>query len=301
MTPVSFFLETIYNRREQARTRLHMKSQTGLVVADTASMEIAKRFVAARRNALPLNDFPGEPPAGLQAAYAIQDAAIELWPDQIGGWKVGRIPVELEDGFGIDRLAGPIFRDAIRFAAGADSVDMPVFDGGFAAIEAEYVAVIGQDAPAGKVSWTYEEAEEMISDLCVGLEIASSPLKTINELGPPVVVSDFGNNAGLIVGPSINDWRNRSIESMGCVSYIDRSKVGEGGAFRLTGGFVRSVQFVLELNAQRGIPLRSGDFVATGQTTGIHDIRTGQTGKLDFGDDGELNCAIVEMTPRNAG
>ena len=277
-----------------------MKSQTGSVAADTASVEIAKRFVAARRKALPLNDFPGEVPAGLQTAYAIQDAAIERWPDQIGGWKVGRIPVALEDGFGIDRLAGPIFRDTIRLAAGADSLDMPVFGGGFAAIEAEYVAVMGRDAPAGKLSWTFEEAAEMISDLCIGLEVASSPLKTINKLGPPVVVSDFGNNAGLIVGPSIDDWRNRPIDSMGCTSYIDGSKVGEGGAFRLTGGFIRSVQFVLELNARRGIPLRSGDFVATGQTTGIHDIRIGQAGKLDFGDDGELNCIIVEMPARNA-
>ena len=277
-----------------------MKSQTGSVAADTASVDIAKRFVAARRKALPLKDFPGEIPAGLQAAYAIQDAAIERWPDQIGGWKVGRIPVALEDGFGIDRLAGPIFRDTIRLAAGADSLDMPVFDGGFAAIEAEYVAVMGRDAPAGKLSWTREEAAEMIADLCIGLEVASSPLKTINELGPPVVVSDFGNNAGLVVGPSIDDWRNRHLESMGCTSYIDGSKVGEGGAFRLTGGFIRSIQFVLELNAQRGIPLRSGDFVATGQTTGIHDIQIGQAGRLDFGDDGELNCVIVEMTARNA-
>lgn len=278
-----------------------MKSQTGSDATDTASVEVAKRFVAARRKALPLNDFPGDIPTDLQSAYVIQDAAIELWPDQVGGWKVGRIPVELEDGLGIDRLAGPIFRDTIRIATGADSLDMPAFDGGFAAIEAEYVAVIGRDAPARKVSWTVEEAEDMISDLCIGLEVASSPLRTINELGPPVVVSDFGNNAGLIVGPSIDDWKNKPFESMGCVSYIDGSKVGEGGAFTLTGGFVRSVQFLLELNAQRGIPLRSGDFVATGQTTGIHDIQTGQAAKLDFGDDGELNCTIVEMTPGNAG
>lgn len=176
---------------------------------------------------------------------------------------------------------------------------MPVFQGGFAAIEAEYVAVMGRDAPPGKMSWTREEAEEMIADLHVGLEIASSPLKTINELGPAVVVSDFGNNAGLIVGPSINDWRNKPIESMHCISYIDDLKVGEGGAFRLTGGFIRSVQFALELNALRGIVLRAGDFVATGQTTGIHDIQVGQAGKLDFGDDGEINCAIVEMRPGN--
>lgn len=87
-----------------------MKPQTGSAAAETASLEIAKRFVAARRKALPLNDFPGEIPADLQTAYGIQDAAIGLWPDPIGGWKVGRIPAALEDGFGVDRLAGPILR-----------------------------------------------------------------------------------------------------------------------------------------------------------------------------------------------
>lgn len=301
MTPVSILLETIYNRRQQATTRLPMKSQTDSLGANTASLQIAKEFVAARRKALPMNDFPGEIPHGLEAAYAIQDVAIELWPGQIGGWKVGRIPVGLEDSFGIDRLAGPIFRDTIRFAAGAESLDMPVFGGGFAAIEAEYVAVIGRDAPTGKTSWTLEEAEDMISDLCIGLEVASSPLKTINELGPPVVVSDFGNNAGLIVGPSIVGWKDRPIESMSCVSSIDGSEVGRGGAFKLTGGFIRSVQFVLELNARRGFPLRSGDLVATGQTTGIHDLQIGQAGNLDFGVDGALNCEIVGMKPRDTG
>jgi len=108
-----------------------------------------------------------------------------------------------------------------------------------------------------------------------------------------VVVSDFGNNAGLIVGPSIADWESREPESMKCDAFIDAQAVGDGGAFTLTGGFVRSVQFLLELTAKRGRPLRAGHFVATGQTTGIHDIVSGQTGRLLFGDDGELSCTAT--------
>ena len=145
----------------------------------------------------------------LDDAYRIQDIAIELWGQRIGGWKVGRIPLDLEDQFESDRLAGPIFAPTIHEVASGSTIEMPIFDGGFAAIEAEFVAVIDSDAPADHWSWTPDEAREMIADLRIGLEVASSPLATINELGPAVVVSDFGNNLGLVVGPTIHDWQSR--------------------------------------------------------------------------------------------
>lgn len=266
------------------------------LTTETAELaDIAARFASARRSALPLSEYPGTAPRDLATAYRIQDIAIHDWTAPVGGWKVGRIPPQVEDHYGIDRLAGPIFRNTILNGADSELPLMPVFAGGFAAVEAEYVAIIASDAPAEKTDWSIDEAGDMIADLCVGLEIASSPLATINELGPPVVVSDFGNNAGLIIGPSIEGWRDRPLDSMRCDAYIDNEKVGSGGAFTLTGGFIRSVQFLLELNARRGFPLRKGDAIATGQTSGIHDVLPGQTVRLDFGDDGSLSCVIGAM------
>lgn len=263
---------------------------------DPALESVATSFVQARLTAGSLADYPGSPPADLDTAYKIQDKAIELWSGSIGGWKVGRIPPAVEDQFGSDRLAGPIFEDTILQVTDGDVPEMPVFADGGAAVEAEFVAVIGEDAPADKLEWSRDEAEAMISEVRIGLEIASSPLTNINERGPAVVVSDFGNNLGLIVGSSIANWRGRDPESMTCATYIDDAVVGRGGAFGLTGGIVRSIQFVLELCARRGFPIRAGELVATGQTTGIHDVTLGQKVRMPFGDDGsdgELACTIV--------
>lgn len=307
MTPVSLCTETIYNRATTSNNHkapISMKSRTSPAKskAEGASLQdIARAFVTARSEARALADFPGEVPADLDTAYRIQDSAIDLWPDSIGGWKVGRIPPDVEDRFGIDRLAGPIFTTTIRSAGSGSTLDMPVFAGGFAAVEAEYVAVIDRDAPADKRSWSAAEALAMIADLRIGLEIASSPLATINELGPAVVVSDFGNNAGLIIGPSIRDWSSRDLDTMRCRVLIDDIEAGEGGAFRLTGGFIRSVQFLLELAARGGRPLSAGSVIATGQTTGIHDVVADQTATLDFGNDGRLSCRIVDAAPISPG
>src|SRR5437870_11829034 len=59
-------------------------------------VEVARTFVDARRAARSLPDFPGVLPADMAAGYLIQDAAIGLWPDEVMGWKVGRIPNELQ-------------------------------------------------------------------------------------------------------------------------------------------------------------------------------------------------------------
>jgi 2-keto-4-pentenoate hydratase len=248
-----------------------------------------------------LDDYPGTPPADLATAYLIQDRAIELWSDSMGGWKVGRIPPAVEDQFGCDRLAGPIFASTILRLEEGVVPAMPVFAAGGAAVEAEFVAVIRNDAPAHKLEWSRDEAEAMIEEIRIGLEVASSPLVGINDRGPAVVASDFGNNLGLIVGPAIPGWKDRDPKSLCCATYIDDELVGEGGAYGLTGGITRSVQFILELAARRNFPLRAGQFIATGQTTGIHDVTPGQVVRMPFGkggSDGELACTIAAAAPQ---
>jgi len=69
----------------------------------------ARRFAHARRDGLSLPEFPGELPATLEQAYAIQDVAIEEWPDEIRGWKVGRIQEPWLKRLGAERLVGPVF------------------------------------------------------------------------------------------------------------------------------------------------------------------------------------------------
>lgn len=254
--------------------------------------QTAEQFVTARREGRALDGYPGELPADLASAYAIQEAAINLWPDRVAGWKVGRIPLHLEQAAGIDRLAGPIFSQLIQEASNDDVHTLSVFQGGFGAVEAEYIVVISRDAPSDKTEWSLEESKDMIADVRIGIEIASSPLASINELGPAVVVSDFGNNHGLLVGPSVADWATRDPETLTNETWVEGQSVGTGGAFNLTGGFLRSAQFMLELAATLGRPLCKGDVIATGQTNGIHDVVPGQTSRVAFGPDGELSCKL---------
>ena len=208
------------------------------------------------------------------------------------GWKVGYIAAERRDGSGDERLLGPIFSRQLWNATGG-STPIPVFAGGFAAVEAEYVLRLDADAPPGKQDWTPEEAAALPATLFTGVEVASSPLATINQLGPRVVVSDFGNNNGLVLGPQIPAWTTLDESSLLAETWVGDVHVGSGGAGHLPGGLRAAFAFALSRSARRGRPLKAGDYVATGNATGIHDIAAGQHARVEFAGHARLDCHAV--------
>jgi 2-keto-4-pentenoate hydratase len=261
-------------------------------------VEIARRFVEARLAARALPAYPGPLPADLSEAYARQDAAIELWPDQVAGWKVGKIPADWVAVVGEDRLVGPIFAANVQQQADGQCLPIALIENGFAAVEAEYIFVIGRDLPAERIDWSAAEAADWVSEMRIGIEFAGSPLATINHLGPRVVVSDFGNNAGLLLGPVVDGWRARTLESLSCATFVADQLVGRGGAAFISGGPLQALAFAMNRCARRGRPLRAGDLISTGASTGIHDIRIGETARVEFAGGVVLHCVAERAQPR---
>jgi 2-keto-4-pentenoate hydratase len=264
---------------------------------------IAESFVTARRRATALMAFPGKVPSDLATGYACQDRAITLWPDHIVGWKVGYIAPDRRDASGDDRVTGPIFSRSLWHDTTNHVLDLPLFVGGFAAVEAEYVLVLGRDAPADKLRWTSADAASLVAGLHIGVESAGSPLASINQLGPSVVATDFGNNAGLILGREIPEWQTQPDDVMKWETWIEGECVGRGGVSSIPGGLLEALAFALGRCARRGLPLKAGALVTTGAATGIHDLRVGQTATLSFGKWGSIQCRgvpAVAMTSNNA-
>lgn len=253
----------------------------------------AAAFVKARRAGVSLEHYPGAKPADLSAAYRVQDEAIDLWDEPVGGWKVGRInaPWDAQLGGG-DRLVGPIFASQIHQAADG-VIDMPVFEGGFAAVEGEYVFELSADAPAGKTEWSDAEAIALIGAVHIGIEVASSPYSRINDEGPLVTISDFGNNAGLMIGSEVSHWRSFDLARWTVETKLDGVRVGAGAASALPGGPLGSFRAALAICASRGRALQRDMMISTGAISGVHEARIGQLAEISFGDYGTLRCRIA--------
>ena len=101
-----------------------------------------------------------------------------------------------------------------------------------------------------------DEAAGLIDAVHVGIEIASSPFPGINDLGPAVTISDFGNNNGLVVGAAIPDWRDRATSKAGRSRLPSTAPVvGTGNAVDMLDGPIGAARFLFELMARRGIAL----------------------------------------------
>ena len=251
--------------------------------------KVAESFVSARRGAGSLVEYPGAMPDSMAEAYAIQDRAITLFGGTVGGWKVGRIWPPMSERFGAERLAGPIFTGQM-LSPGEDGL---IFAAGFGAAEAEYLLRIGATPEPGKTSFTLEEAVDLIDAVHIGIEIASSPFVGINEHGPAVTVSDFGNNNGLIVGPEVADWRNADIDDVEITSRIDGEVINTAKSSGFPDGVVGSARFLIENMVGRGIAIQPGWWISTGAITGVHPVKVGQRFEADFGAFCTLACTIA--------
>jgi 2-keto-4-pentenoate hydratase len=270
---------------------VHLHSPTP-TASDVAG--IAEQFVRARLAARALGQYPGTVPPDLETAYRCQDHALAHWPDAVAGWKVARVPPAQQAQYAEERLLGPVFAPNVQVATPGRTIECPVFEGGFAAVEAEIVICVGRDAPRDKIDWTLDEAADFVGELCIGIEIASSPLATLNELGVGAVVSDFGNNWGVVVGNTVSDWR--ALYEVTVHSYIDQEFVGRG-VTSIRNGPLGALAFTLAKCARRGRPLQAGAVISTGMITGVHDIRPGQRSRHVFQGLGEVGCRVVRATP----
>jgi 2-keto-4-pentenoate hydratase len=255
----------------------------------------AAAFVDARQGARALEAYPGALPANLAEAYDIQSQAIAAWPDRVAGWKVGRINTPWDVSLGSDRLVGPIFERQVS-RANETAAPAYIFTGGFGAVEGEIVFELGSDAPAHKVHWSVAEAEEIAVSAWIGVEIASSPFAEINDHGPLVTISDFGNNNGLILGTEIKAWRSAAAADWQIRTCIDGTEAGAANAGVLPGGPIESLRAALAICAKRGLPLRRGMFVSTGAVTGIHVIRPGQTARIELAGAAPIDCIAKAAT-----
>lgn len=268
----------------------------GYDVSQRQNNLVSHNFAAARIQALGLNDFPGQLPASLEQAYAIQNKSISMWDDNVAGWKIGGVPDAYKRKFNAEMLVGPVFERLVYPSKNPETI-VSVYGDGFAAFEAEIVFKLGADILPSETMSNVSDLLDKIDSCHIGVEIASSPLKTINELGPMAIISDFGNNSGLIVGKEISDWQQPGRKVQVSVD-IDNRNIGKQRSVTLDNAFL-AYEFLVNHCRSHSRILPKGSLITTGAITGVHQITVGAKGFADFGPDGQVTAVIEAIEKLN--
>lgn len=261
-------------------------------------LEVATAFVEARRRATIFGAFPGALPETLEAAYKVQEASIRIDGRPIAGWKVAGVHPDLREKLGATRIVGPIFTENVHHLPAGGMATVKVFANGFAALEAEFTAVFARDLEPDEDGFTDAAILSALEGIHAGSEVASSPLPSLNSLGPLAIVSDHGNNAGAVVGRVIEDWEKLDLAAMTSRMLVDGALAGEGSAEKLAGGPLESIRQLAENLKARGRSIRKGDIVLTGMTTGIHEVKPGAVARVEFAGAASFDIKVTAAEPR---
>ena len=239
-----------------------------------------------------LDAYPGgEVPSDLVSAYAIQDEAIAAWPDTVAGWKVAAIQPQWRAQYTAERLAGPVFSRAVWNAAN-QAVDVPLIEGGYAAVEAEFAIRLSRTIDLSQPLVDTRQLLPYVESVHVAVEIAASPLASLSALGPGAVISDFGNNSGLVVGAGLPLSLLSDPASAISEMEINGVVTGRGDASRIPGGPLAALLFLANHLASRGRTLAAGDWISTGASTGIHPVKPGDVVVARFNRDHAMTIRI---------
>ena len=261
----------------------------------------ARELVGARHLGHQLTAFPGSVPTQLDEAYAVQDGVLALDPGSVVGWKLGTISSSFRQQFAATRFIGPIMSGTVARANGDQPVSLPCREGWLTGIEAEFTFEIGEDLPARQKQYEPADVASFTDKVYASVEVIGSPIAGIIGLGPGAIVSDYGVNAGLVLGAPIPDWASRPPEALSVRVTVDTGPAIDGNAACISDGLSGAVAFVINEITRRGRHIRRGDLICTGATTGLHQVANSSDITIEFDGSGTVVLSIVGVLGTASG
>lgn len=261
-----------------------------MTLSDT-QVETAAAFLdEAFANGLPLPAIPADcRPLSIDDATRIAERRRSGHTGALDGWKAGASSLAQMRDLGVSTpptapLPAGVVRDSpADLDAGVYHLPM---------MEAEVAFRIGADLPPRDAPYSLDEVRDAVASAHIAIEAANFPFADGPAAGMPSIIAAGFAVASLIVGPEIEDWRERDLSALDVELLLD----GEVAARGLEGDARCDPLGVLLAMANdfssRGFGLEAGQVVTTGAAAAPTPANPGQTTTVRFGDIGEVVATL---------
>jgi 2-keto-4-pentenoate hydratase len=218
----------------------------------------ARRLVAARRGGEAVRS-DGVAPPDIAAAWAVQDATLEL-AGPAGGWKVGAKAPDVEPG------AAPLPASGI-YASGA-SLTGPAWS--MRGIEVEVAVRFARDFVPSSPDVDRLQLQAAIDCVLPAIEVVETRLADWRHSDPLAQLADLQTHGALVVGePSRVKPADLDLRQVEAYLAFDGQPVASCRGANVAVDVWRLLTWLAWHAAQRGRPLRAGDVVTTGSCSGM--------------------------------
>lgn len=225
-----------------------------------------------------------------ETADVISDLVAEEMSEPVAGWKLGAIDEQGRQRLQLSKpFIGRVFASRLwRSPATLSRLLLPE-----CIPESELAFRLRRDLPARSDAYGLDEVTDAIDACHVAFEIVDFSWPDRSRLGGRDFVADNGGCAGLVVGTAIADWPEKDLATEEFELRIDDRVVARGFAKSLD-VLLDRVTWLANHLSQRGIGMKAGQFVATGNWTGMTPMRAGQPAIARFGALGTVECVLPE-------
>jgi 2-keto-4-pentenoate hydratase len=246
-----------------------------------AISRFAQLLVHARRTDHKLAELPADlRPDTLAAAFAIQDATVEMLAEPVFGWKASFAA----DG---EVLYAPLLRSVV-FASPAR---VPAANAASLGVEAEIAFRFDRAMPPRERPYTRAEVADAVTAF-VAIEIVDSRYANPSDMPLLCRIADCFSNGAFIAGGERKDWRGQDLAKLAASLSVDGSLVVHRVGGNPAGDCLRPAVAMADVLRMRD-GVRAGQVITTGSHTGMNYAKRGQTVSAVFDAFGAAEVTFV--------
>jgi 2-keto-4-pentenoate hydratase len=245
--------------------------------------EIAQVIAGYRlgRRPLPALDSSVRPPDE-RSAYAVQDALHPLLAEPLGpvvGHKIGCTTAVMQAFLKIaNPCAGGVFERTVH----SSPARLRHADFLHVGVECEIVVRLGRDLTPAQAPFDRDAVAEAVAACMAGMEIVDDRYVDYKSLDTPTLIADDFFDAGCVLGAEVTDWRALDLSAAGGRTRINGVEVGRGRGADVMGHPFAALAWLANNLAQRGHPIKAGQFVFTGSVVETKWVNSGDQVEMEI-------------------
>lgn len=250
----------------------------------------AKTLADARLNDIRLDEPPRPDPQNAEEAYALQEAVTKELGFEVIGWKVGATNPVAQSALGANEpFVGPIYRErtfenSAELETAADALRIP---------EAEFALMLKADLPARSAAYGAGEVAAAVGSIHPAIEVVNKRLA--GNFGDHVnrVIADGGANHAFIYGKGTEIFNPADLAGHAVTVTVNGMDKAAGSGSNVMGSPFNVLAWLANHMSKRGLGLKAGQWVSTGLTTDVFQVRRGDTVVADFGSFGTVSVTFL--------
>jgi 2-keto-4-pentenoate hydratase len=160
-------------------------------------------------------------------------------------------------------------------------------------VEAEFAFEMARDLPPATAPRSRNEIAAAVKGVIPGIEIVDSRFDDWTTIGAPSLIADNACNAAWVKGAIVTDWQSIDLAAQAVRVIVNGKVLREGTGSNVLGHPLNALEWLVNSLSERGLGLKTGQYVTTGVTTEVYMGERGDRIIADFGPVGSVDLNFV--------